>query len=37
MAENFPARLKHEYLTTKADIDDVLEKSNFDDKLKRIK
>ena len=36
-AEHFPKKLKHKYLTTKADIDDVLEKTNFDDKLKRIK
>ena len=33
-AENFPARSKQANLAIKADIDDFVEKTDFDDKLK---
>ena len=35
-AENFTARLKQANLETKADIDDFVEKINFDDKLNNL-
>ena len=35
-AENFAARLKQENLANKADIDDFIEKTYFDDKLKNV-
>ena len=36
MAENFVARLKQENLATKPDIDDFVEKTHFDNKLKNL-
>ena len=36
MADSFAARLKQANLATKVDIDDFIEKTNFDDKLKKL-
>ena len=36
-AENFSARLKQRNLATSADIDDFVEMTDFDDKLKLLK
>ena len=35
--ENLPARLKHANLATKVDINDLVEKTDFDAKLKKFK
>ena len=36
-SENFAARLKQANISTKADMDDFVEKTDFNDKLKKLK